>query len=380
MPRSRSFRPRFIARFLTVLLTVAAAPVVWQTASPVHASAAQWTLQRSSTTADLRDISCSSRSECVAVGADGTIVRTVNGGKIWGRMTVPYAAGHPDVTFTSVRCPAAGVCSVLAPPDVVLRTDDGGRHWQTNRIALPPLLAGLTRIACPTLSVCFAIASPSGLINNPFDRSPAMFKSGDDGRSWRRLSIPPSVPCPGSDCYSSRPTVGYDLNWISCQSATSCFAGGDTFLAAISHEGGFASAVLRTRNGGKTWRRVHDSFDPNIATCPTPLVCVGVYYLPRSPTWGPVLLRSTDGGTTWAGWGPTPFRPILTSIACVGSSFCELAGPKGALAMLTGMRLEVQAGPSSRRLAAVACPRASTCYAVGNHGTIVARQAPVAGR
>lgn len=366
--------PRPLAAF-AVLLTIAAL-VVRQPASPAHASQPRWVLQASNTTANLRDVSCSSASECVAVGAHGAVVRTVNGGGSWERVSVPYAAAHPAVAFTSVRCPAAGVCSVLAPPNVVLRTNNGGQSWQEHRLALPASLAGLTRLACPTRSVCLAIASPNGLDNTPFDNPAAVFKTGDGGKSWHRLSIPPSVPCPDGDCYHSIARIDYDLQWISCQSAANCFAGGDTFLNAISHEGGYVSAVIRTGDGGKTWKLIHDSFDPNIGTCPTPNTCVGVWYEPRTPSVGPYLYRTTDGGLTWwSTWSRvTPIQPALTAVGCSGQTFCELAGPHGALAMLITTKLYVQVSPTHRHLRAVTCPRVSACYAVGADGTIVARK------
>lgn len=355
-----------------------------QPANPVQASPPHWVLQPSNTAADLSDVSCSSASQCVAVGAQGTIVRTVNGGRSWERVSVPYVAAHPGVAFRSVRCPAAGVCSVLAQSNVVLRTDNSGRSWRVHRIALPPFLAGLTRLACPTRSVCFATASPSGLTNDPFDRSPAVFKTSDGGRSWRRLSIPQRVPCPGEDCYrlvhdhrTPIATVGYDLQWISCQSGASCFAGGDTFQPAISHEGGYVSAVIRTGDGGKTWTLIHNSFDPNIGTCPTQNICVGIWYEPGTPTLALHLTRTTDGGKTWwSTWNSKPkgVRPILTAIACSGKTFCELAGPHGTVAMLITTNLFVQISPSSRDLRALACPRMGDCYAVGAGGTILARK------
>lgn len=364
--------PRLLAAF-AVLLTVAGALVVRQPASPAQASPAQaspphWVLQPSNTVADLSDVSCSSASECVAIGTYGTMVRTVNAGKNWRRVAVPYAAAHPAaVVFRAIRCPAAGVCSVLAGPDVVLRTSNGGRTWQTRHVPLSPQLAGLNQLACPTRSVCFATASPSGPTATWFDHSAAVFKTGDAGRTWRRLSIPPSVICPG-DCGPIRPTVGYDLQWISCQSAASCRAGGDTFIGG--HEG-YAGAVIRTDDGGSTWRLVHQGFDPNIGTCPTRTVCTGVFYLPATPNQTPSLKRSVDGGKTWT---TKVIRIAVTSIACSDQKFCELAGPHGALAMSIDSRLFVQASPAARDLTSVACPRMGDCYAVGAGGTILARK------
>jgi photosystem II stability/assembly factor-like uncharacterized protein len=358
--------PRRLAAF-ALLLTIAGALVVRHPASPVEASPPHWVLQRSNTIADLIDVSCSSASDCGAIGG-ATMLRTVNAGKTWRRVTVPYTSAHPVVGhLRAIRCPAPGVCSVVAGPDLVLRTANGGRTWLIRHIPLSPQLAGLNRLACPTRSVCFATASPSGEIDTWYDHSAAIFKTGDGGRTWRRLAIPPSVTCP-ADCGPGHPTIGYDLQWISCQGAASCRAGGDTFIG--SHEG-FASAVIRTDDGGTTWRLVHQGFDPNIATCPTRSVCTGVFSLPNAPNPTPYFERSVDGGKTWT---TKMIRIAVTAIACTGPTFCELAGPHGALAMSMESRLFTQASPAAGDLHAVACPRLGDCYAVGANGTILARQ------
>lgn len=361
---------RFLLRFGAALLTVA---IITMSAMYPGAQArtqpqrthAHWGLQKSGTIEDLADISCSSLRECVAVGANATIVRTTNAGKSWMGVSSPYSAAHPATAFSSVRCPAAGVCSVLAPPDTILRTGDGGKTWRGGTIRLLPRLAGITRLACPTPMVCFATASPSGSTFTWFTHSAAIFKTSNGNRSWHSLRIPTRVPCRG-DC--GKPTVGYDLQWISCQNAQSCRAGGDTFIG--SHEG-YASAILRTTNGGSIWQLVHHSFDANIATCPTVSICTGVFYQPLTPNVGPYLVGTTDAGATWTS---KPIRPVLTAIACSGKSFCELVGPHGKLATATSMKITSETSPTTRNLNAVACPRAGACYAVGRHGTIAARK------
>jgi hypothetical protein len=291
----------------------------------------------------------------------------VNGGKTWKRVPVPYAAAHPaTVWFRAIRCPVPAVCSIVAGPNLVLRTVNGGRTWQTQHVPLTPQLAGISRLACPTRRVCYVTASPSGETSTWFDHSAAVFKTGDGGRTWHRLSIPPSVTCPG-DCGQAR--VGYDLQWISCQSASSCRAGGNTFIG--SHEG-YAGAVIRTDDGGSTWRLVNQGFSPNIATCPIRSVCSGVFYLPGSPNDTPSFERSVDGGTTWA---TKVIRIAVAAIACAGPTFCELAGAHGSLAMSIDSRIFTQASPAAGDLTSIACPRMRDCYAVGANGTILARKA-----
>jgi photosystem II stability/assembly factor-like uncharacterized protein len=332
------------------------------------ASQPHWVLQRSGTPLDLNDISCASPSECVAIGLAASVLRTVNGGKTWTRVAVPYMAAHPPFPARAIRCPAPGVCSVIVGRDVVLRTVDGGRIWQVQHAALAPQLAYLSRLACPTRLVCFATAAPSGSNNMWFDHSAAIFKTGDGGRTWRRLAIPSFISCNG--CEAGHTTVGYDLQWISCQSAQSCRAGGDTFMN-VSHEGEFLGEVLRTDDGGRIWRLYQGGYDPNIATCPTTSVCVGAFSQPTSPVDTISFERSVDGGKTWAA---QTIRVAVSAIACTGPTFCEMVGAHGAAAMSIGSRIFTQASPAAYDLNAVACPRRRDCYAVGAYGTILARQ------
>src|SRR5579884_1800733 len=149
-----------VTAFVTTLVIVSAGAVLpVASAAPAHRQPL-WTRQHSPTASDLVDISCASTSECFAVGAHATIIKTENGGRSWTTVSTPYGNAHPAASFVSVRCPATGVCSVLAAPNVVLRTADDGRTWQAHTFfSLRVLhqgyhLSGLTRLACPTRQVC----------------------------------------------------------------------------------------------------------------------------------------------------------------------------------------------------------------------------------
>lgn len=378
---------RATATILAVILTTAG------TAVPASAgqSLPHWTVQQSPTTSDLADVSCASASECYAAGANATIIKTANGGRTWRVVPTAFGTANPTASFVSIRCPAPRVCSVLATPNIILHTTNGGQTWQEHVIGLPPQLSRLGRLACPTRSECFVTASPSGNPYTWFDHSAAIFRTGNGSKTWHRLIIPERTVCPG-DCVPYNGPIGYDLQWISCQSARSCRAGGDSFIG--SHEG-YGQIAIGTDNGGRTWRKAgprgpghtvlnsfttlpcpitaicNGSFVPNIATCPTTSICTGIFYQPLTPNNTPYLERSTNGG---ASWGAEGIAPILTSIACTGRTFCELAGPKGALAMAIGYKLFRQISPTTRDLTSVACPRMGACYAVGVRGTILARK------
>lgn len=385
--------------FAAVLAMVAAAASGSLQYAAGAASQPRWVVQASPTASDLNDVSCSTPTQCFAVGAHATVIKTINGGRTWRAIGGRRTGMDSSTTFVSVRCPAPGVCLLLADPNVVIRTTDGGRSWQAHVIALRQGLARLRKLACPTARVCFATASPVGPSALPFTGSPigrgvggyfqapaAIYKTENGGSSWRRLSVPASVPCPGdctgSDLQGKRfhlVRVPYDLQWISCGDAMHCRAGGDSFIG--SHQG-YAGSVLRTDDGGRRWSLVDAGIDPNIATCPTLSVCTGIFYQPQTPNDSVELMRSTHAGAAWTGTTIGSFDwasnittgSVLTAIACTGPTFCELAGPHGTLAMAIGTRLFKQRSPTAADLTAVACPRMGACYAVGAGGTVVARR------
>jgi photosystem II stability/assembly factor-like uncharacterized protein len=327
------------------------------TASRFSGPPLHWVLRHSGTAHDLNAISCPAAAVCYAVGAQGTIRRTQNGGKIWTRVRNPFEGTSRDLI--SVRCPNRTTCSAVAPPNTVLHTTNGGHTWQKEVIPLPSTLSGLGPIACPVRPECYVLADPAHL----FVDSPAIFATKNGGATWTSQSIPASVPCVG-DCT----TMPYQLEWISCQSATSCLAGGMDFID--SHQG-YASAVLATSNGGTTWSLRNFDGAPVVGTCPSSTTCDGVYWQPFTPDTGPYLMRTTNGGTSWN------FKNVFqtySAVACANITFCELAGVHGAVAAATGTTVTIQLGPTVRNLNGVACPRVTACYAVGNHGVILARR------
>ena len=93
-----------------------------------------------------------------------------------------------------------------------------------------------------------------------------------------RLSHRPAAPAASSQ--SSATSVG--LNTVACLSSSTCVAVGDR------------GTILRTMNGGSTWRRqtFGTTIDLDGVACLSPSTCVVVG--DRG-----TILRTTNGGTTW---------------------------------------------------------------------------------
>src|SRR5512143_625478 len=113
------------AAFLTVAAIACARP-----AMPVPASgpAASWTVQASGTSASLRGVSAYDDRTCWASGANGTVLRTLDGGSTWTAVPVP---GAENVDFRDIEAfgPDEALAMGIDRPARIFRTTDGGRTW-----------------------------------------------------------------------------------------------------------------------------------------------------------------------------------------------------------------------------------------------------------
>lgn len=72
---------------------------------------------------DLRAIACKGADMAVAVGDDGVVVRTEDGGEQWSRIDVGTRAALRAVALSG------GAAAYVVGPDIVLRSDDEGRRF-----------------------------------------------------------------------------------------------------------------------------------------------------------------------------------------------------------------------------------------------------------
>jgi len=362
--------------------------------------AGTWRTENSGTRQRLYDVACWTAQRCEAVGDNGTILATTNGGRTWRAQANPLRGSAKPLY--QIACVAPGSCYAVARPDTILVTHNGGASWSrhvlpvgvsgadltdqaclaeyppdmTNRYALCRL--GLVDVTCINAGVCYAVSNtPQAYSANPVPGKPrvqpsSIWLTSDGGAKWTRQSIPPGEGCNG-DCSPGR--YPYPLEWVTCLSSGLCRAGGGQFLGC--GHCGFVYAVLVTHGPGRPWACTNPgttcSSAPDVATCPASTRCYGVDSTNPFDVADNSVLRSADSGANWEQIGPNWSSSVLNDITCPTTLTCYVAGTHGSIAKITnGSDVTAQHSPATRNLYGIACTGPATCYAVGDNGTILA--------
>lgn len=289
---------------LLVLFAVAAAPAFGQPAIPFA-------------DAGLHAVQFIDKDEGWAVGDDGAIWHSMNGGKAWERQKSGTRASLRSVHFQTpysgwavgrLDTPAGG-----SSIGVLLKTSDGGLKWESVGTNVLPGLHYVKFINETTGFVCGdgSDSFPSG-----------MFSTSDGGRTWRLVAGPRGPGWRGADFNSSGlhgilagawgklgtlTDSGYkdsELDPLSGRTVHGVKLGPPTrqqgFLHATSFAVGDGGLVMASADGGVKWGFVNLGLSPAaLANCD--FKCVAVH---NSHVWvagrpGSVVLHSADEGKTW---------------------------------------------------------------------------------
>src|SRR3954449_2022686 len=107
--------------------TAAALPAVAAAAPAVY----RWEPQTSGVTARLRGVSAISEQVAWASGAQGTVLRTADGGATWQKLTIPDAAKLDFRDVDAIGEKTAYALSIgNGPASRIYKTTDAGAHWR----------------------------------------------------------------------------------------------------------------------------------------------------------------------------------------------------------------------------------------------------------
>ncbi|MGN9785333.1 WD40/YVTN/BNR-like repeat-containing protein [Nonomuraea sp. ZG12] len=346
-------RLRFALSVLSVACLVAATPL---TAQAVTTPALGWELTETGVTARLRGLSPVSRDVVWASGSEGTVLRTVDGGRTWRNVSPPGAAALQFRDVEAFDSRRAVVLSIGEGADSrVYRTEDGGRTWTET----------FTNDEPRAFYDCMAFFDRRhGLaMSDPVDGRFRILATEDGGRSWRVLpadGMPEALPGEAGFAASGQCLV------------TS--GGRDVWLAS---GGAGRSRVFHSGDRGRTW---------TVADTPIPAgdpargvfavafrdarhgVAVGGDYRPDQASPSAAAL-SRDGGATWrtSATPPPAYRSGVTWLPY--SPFAAIAvGPAGSDVTHTGGRTWRTFDTGS--FDTVSCTRDLSCWASGEQGRV----------
>jgi photosystem II stability/assembly factor-like uncharacterized protein len=142
---------------------------------------AQWTMQTSNSTADLRGIHSVGNGVAWASGTNGTVLRTEDGGYVWQSCSIPLGAEHLD--FRGVQAFDANTAIVMSSGkgdlSKLYKTTDGCLSW-TLVFPNPDSPDGF-------FDSFYIHSTGHGiLLGDPVDNRFALFETSDGGKTWDR--------------------------------------------------------------------------------------------------------------------------------------------------------------------------------------------------
>jgi photosystem II stability/assembly factor-like uncharacterized protein len=277
----------------------------------------EWTPQTSGVNVRLRGVSAVSDRVVWASGANGTILRTADGGRTWQRLTVP---GTNELDFRDIDAVSSNTAWALSigPGEAsrIYKTSDAGRHWSEQFVNRDPK-AFLDAMA-------FWNASSGVAVSDSVDGRFVILITRDGGSTWTRVppeSLPPALPNEGAFAAS-----GTNVTVV---------PPGDVWIGTGAAQ---RSRVLHSIDGGTTWTIA----DTPLATSASAgifsiafrdrlhgIVVGGDYKKESQP--GQNAAITSDGGATWIPvQGLGGFRSVVAYVPRSATPSAIAVGPTGA--------------------------------------------------
>jgi photosystem II stability/assembly factor-like uncharacterized protein len=219
--------PRPICRLAwapLLVLALATAPLGAQSPAP------------SPSTASLRGVSVAPDGTIWASGADGTVLRSTDGGRSWSLRSIPDAARLDLRDVQAVSATTAFAMVAGADTGRIYRTTDGGKRWirQYNDNRKGVFLDG----------IAFWDASHGLAVGDPMDGRFLVLRTDDGGEHW--------IPLPASASPAALPG---EAAFAASGTAVAVGPGGHAWIGTGgASQSGAAARVFRSIDHGQTWQ------------------------------------------------------------------------------------------------------------------------------
>jgi photosystem II stability/assembly factor-like uncharacterized protein len=289
--------------------------IFWITLVLAMLAAPRWTMQTSGVTQRLRGVSAVTERVVWASGAGATVLRTVDGGQTWQKLSVTTEAlDFRDVD--AIDSQTAYVMSIgNGPVSRIYKTTDAGQTWELQfKNEDPKAFLDAMSFWDETRGIAFG---------DSVDKQFYILTTADGGHTWSRVptkNLPPAQENEGAFAASGTniAVFGKSHAWIGTGAATK-------------------SRVLRTTDGGRTWQVA----DTPLASGPS----AGIFSIAfRDAKHGVIaggdyrkeqeavdnLAVTRDGGFTWTlVKGLSGFRSVVAYVPGMKTPTLVALGPAG---------------------------------------------------
>jgi photosystem II stability/assembly factor-like uncharacterized protein len=315
----------------------------------------RWTVQTSGVTGRLRGVSAVSERVAWASGAGATVLRTVDGGQTWRKLSVTSEA----LDFRDVDALGDKTAYVLSigngPVSRIYKTTDAGESWTLQ------FKSDDQKVFLDAMS--FWDADHGIVFGDSIAGQLYILTTADGGKTWSRVpatSLPPALENEGAFAASGTNIAVYGKThaWIGTGAAA-------------------RSRVLHTADGGRTWQVA----DTPLASGPS----AGIFSIAfRDEKHGVVaggdyrkeseavdnLALTRDGGITWTlVKGLSGFRSVVAYVQGAKTPTLIALGPSGGdYSTDDGKTWAPITGPGFDTFSFV--PGKATGWGAGNNGSI----------
>jgi hypothetical protein len=338
-------------------LAIAALAMMAGVVAAVPASAATgWVLQTTANPASgtlnvLDAVSCTSASNCIAVGnyqnsaGDSYALAERWNGSTWALQAPVTPSGDTAFFFTGVSCPTATYCIAVGVNQPTVKSSTAvaevwnGSTW-TLQSAVSPTLAWFSGVSCSATSNCEAVGHDSA----------GTLAEHWNGSAWSTQTVPAAVS---------------GLSAVDCLSASFCEATNGSAEAASWNGTTWSAQTMQT---GTIFS----------VSCGSTSSCEAVGYLLVGREANP--LAEHWNGSTWADQTvPNTTDPGLYGVSCVSTTSCTAAGVGSNSSgdgvttaefwngsTWTQQTTPNPSGAEDANFQGISCPTTAACTAVGD--------------
>jgi photosystem II stability/assembly factor-like uncharacterized protein len=289
-------------------------------------TAAQWERVPVEASASFRGLSAVDARIVWASGTNGTVIRTIDGGRTWSVDTVP---GADKLDFRGIKAFDAEHAVIVSSGNAeagqarIYKTSDGGKTWD--------LVFEEKRKGIFFDAVAFWDRQRGLVLSDPVDGTFVLFLTEDGGATWKQLppdKIPAAFPQEGAFAASN-----------------SCLAISGEKNVWFGTGGANTARVFHSADGGQTWSVSETPMHPaNASTGIFSLafhdewrgVAVGGDYAHPAASPLPNVVFTSDGGKTWTGGVGNGAKALYLSSVIYAEAAGEKSGEKETEIFATG--------------------------------------------